>query len=102
MPELPDLTVDLERLAARIANQRLLRLRVLNPFLLRTAAPPVAEAEGRRVAALRRVGKRIVIELEDGYFLVAHLMVAGRLRWLEGKARAPGRAPLHRRTRMRP
>ncbi len=94
MPELPDLTVYLENLAARIANQRLLRLRLLNPFLLRTAVPPAAHAEGRRVAGVRRVGKRIVIELEGSCFLVLHLMIAGRLRWLAGRAKAPGRITL--------
>jgi formamidopyrimidine-DNA glycosylase len=81
LPELPDLTVYLESLAARIANRRLLRVRLLNPFLLRTAVPPLPAAEGKRVLALRRVGKRIVIELEGELYLVIHLMVAGRLRW---------------------
>jgi formamidopyrimidine-DNA glycosylase len=81
LPELPDLTVYLESLAARIANRRLLRVRLLNPFLLRTALPPIAAVEGKRVLEVRRVGKRIVIGLEDEHFLVLHLMVAGRLRW---------------------
>src|SRR3954469_8534302 len=94
MPELPDLTVYLENLAARIANQRLLRVRLLNPFLLRTAVPAIAEADGRRVSGVRRLGKRIVIELEGSFFLVLHLMVAGRLRWLEGGAKPPGRISL--------
>ena len=83
MPELPDLTVYIESLAARVRGRRLLRVRLLNPFLLRTAVPPLASAEGRTVVALRRVGKRIVIELEGGLFLVLHLMIAGRLRWEE-------------------
>ncbi len=86
MPELPDLTVYLESLAARIANRRLLRVRLLNPFLLRTAVPPLSSAEGRKVESLRRVGKRIVIGLEGELYLVLHLMVAGRLRW---EARTP-------------
>ncbi|MGE5640541.1 MAG: Fpg/Nei family DNA glycosylase [Clostridia bacterium] len=94
MPELPDLTVYLESLAARIANQRLLRVRLLNPFLLRTAVPPIASVEGLRVAALRRLGKRIVVELEGRRFLVLHLMIAGRLRWLQGKEKPPGRITL--------
>ena len=81
MPELPDLTVYLEHLEARIANRRLLRIRLLNPFVLRTAVPPIAAAEGRRVLGLSRVGKRIVLGLEDELYLVMHLMVAGRLRW---------------------
>ena len=81
MPELPDLTVYLESLEARIANRRLLRIRLLNPFLLRTALPPIGSAEGRRVLAVGRVGKRIVIRLEGELYLVLHLMIAGRLRW---------------------
>jgi formamidopyrimidine-DNA glycosylase len=84
LPELPDLTVYLESLERRIANRRLLRIVVLNPFLLRTALPPVAAAEGRAVRSLRRLGKRIVIGLEDELYLVLHLMIAGRLRW-DGK-----------------
>lgn len=84
MPELPDLTVYLESLDARIVNRRLLRLRLLNPFLLRTAVPPVQEAEGRIVRTVTRLGKRIVIGLEGDLYLVLHLMIAGRLRW-DGK-----------------
>ena len=84
MPELPDLTVYLEHLEVRIANRRLLRIRLLNPFLLRTALPPIGAVEGKRVLDVRRVGKRIVIGLEGELFLVLHLMVAGRLRW-DGK-----------------
>ena len=80
MPELPDLTVYREALAARILGQTLLHVRVRNPFVLRTAVPPLGEAEGRRVVGLRRLGKRIVLALEGVRFLVLHLMVAGRLR----------------------
>lgn len=80
MPELPDLTVYIESLEARIANRRLERARLLNPFLLRTAVPAISEAEGKRVAGLRRLGKRIVISLEDNLHLVLHLMIAGRRR----------------------
>ena len=94
MPELPDLTVYLEHLEMRARGRLLQRVSVSNPFLLRTAAPPLSAAEGRRVAALRRLGKRIVIELEGKLFLVLHLMVAGRLRWLEGRAKAPARIRL--------
>ena len=83
MPELPDLTVYLESLAPRIANRRLLRLVLLNPFFLRTAVPPIASADGRKVLGLRRLGKRIVVELEGELYLVLHLMIAGRLRWDE-------------------
>jgi formamidopyrimidine-DNA glycosylase len=81
LPELPDLTVYLESLEARIANRRLLRIRLLNPFLLRTAVPPISAVEGKKVRNLGRLGKRIVIALEGELYLVLHLMVAGRLRW---------------------
>jgi formamidopyrimidine-DNA glycosylase len=94
LPELPDLTVYLESLETRIGARRLLRIRLLNPFFLRTAVPPIASAEGRKVAALRRLGKRIVISLEGELHLVIRLMVAGRLRWLEEKAKPPGRITL--------
>jgi len=94
VPELPDLTVYLEHLETRTRGQVLRRIRILNPFLLRTAAPPVAAAEGRRILALRRIGKRVVVELEDKLFLVLHLKVAGRLRWLAGRAKPPGRITL--------
>ncbi len=94
MPELPDLTVYLERLAARIANRRLARIRLLNPFLLRTAVPPIARVEGKKVLNLCRLGKRIVVELEGELYLVLHLMIAGRLRWIEGNSKAPARITL--------
>jgi formamidopyrimidine-DNA glycosylase len=94
MPELPDIVVYLENLESRIQGRTLERVRLLNPFVLRTAIPPIASAEGRKVLGLRRLGKRIVIGLEGDLFLVLHLMVAGRLRWLEGKARLPGKIAL--------
>jgi formamidopyrimidine-DNA glycosylase len=94
MPELPDIVVYLEALERRVAGRTLERVRLLSPFVLRTAVPPIASAEGRRVVALRRVGKRIVFELEGVLFLVLHLMVAGRLRWLAPGARPPGRITL--------
>ncbi len=94
MPELPDLTVYREALAARILGQTLLHVRVRNPFVLRTAVPPIGEAEGRRVVGLRRLGKRIVLALEGGRFLVLHLMVAGRLRWLAAGKAPPARITL--------
>jgi len=93
LPELPDLTVYLESLAARIVNRRLLHARLLNPFLLRTAVPPLAAAEGRKVESIHRLGKRIVVGLEDELYLVLHLMVAGRLRW---DAKTPKRITLAR------
>jgi len=89
LPELPDLTVYLESLEARIANGRLQRIVLLNPFLLRTAVPPISSAEGRTVQGLGRVGKRVVIGLEGDLYLVLHLMVAGRLRWYDNPDAKP-------------
>jgi formamidopyrimidine-DNA glycosylase len=81
LPELPDVAVYIESLERRILGARLLEVRLLNPFLLRTAVPPIASAEGKKVLGLRRLGKRIVLELEGDLFLVIHLMIAGRLQW---------------------
>ena len=94
MPELPDITVYIEALESRIAGQRLERARIAKPFLLRSFDPPITAAEGKAVTGLRRMGKRIVIELEDDLFLVVHLMIAGRLRWLEAGAKVPGKIGL--------
>ncbi len=94
MPELPDVEVYVESLRSRIAGRRLERVRLLNPFLLRTAVPPLSSAEGRRVAGVQRIGKRIVIGLEGGIYLVLHLMIAGRLRWLDLGVKPPGRITL--------
>jgi formamidopyrimidine-DNA glycosylase len=81
VPELPDVVVYLERLTAQIVGHRLNRLRILNPFVLRSVSPPVSEADGRTVIGVRRIGKRIVLALEGEVFIVIHLMIAGRLRW---------------------
>jgi formamidopyrimidine-DNA glycosylase len=87
VPELPDLTVYVEQLAPRIVGEVFEGVRLASPFLLRTATPPLSAAEGKRVRGVRRIGKRIVVELEDDLFLVLHLMIAGRLHWREhGKA----------------
>ncbi len=94
MPELPDVTVYCEALAERIVGATLERIELANPFLLRTAVPPIAEATGKRVLAVRRQGKRIVISLDRGLHLVVHLMIAGRLRWLAGNEKPPGRITL--------
>ncbi len=94
MPELPDITIYREALDARIRGQVLERIRIINPFLLRTAVPPIADAEHKRVLAVQRLGKRIVLALEDDLFLILHLMVAGRLRWLAKAAKPPGRITL--------
>jgi formamidopyrimidine-DNA glycosylase len=91
MPELPDIVVYAEALARRIVGQPLTGVRLINPFLLRTFDPPLDSAIGRQVVGIRRLGKRIVIELDNELFLVFHLMIAGRLRWLPPKARLPGR-----------
>ncbi len=91
MPELPDVTVYVESLAARIVGHRLQHVRVVNPFVLRTALPPLTDVEGRVVDAVRRLGKRIVIATEGSLFIVVHLMIAGRLRWQDDAAKAGGR-----------
>ena len=89
MPELPDVTVYVEALEKRIAGATLEGVRVVSPFLLRTAEPPLEAAFGQRVVALRRLGKRIGIGFENGIWLVLHLMIAGRLHWHEkGSAKA--------------
>jgi formamidopyrimidine-DNA glycosylase len=81
LPELPDITLYLEQLAPRILQQPLLRVTLKNPFVLRSVEPPLSAVEGKRVLGLRRLGKRIVLELEDQLFLVIHLMIAGRFKW---------------------
>ncbi len=86
MPELPDVSVYVERLAAKIVGERLERLTIRHPFLLRSVVPPVSALEGRAATGVERLGKRVVIAFEDELFLVVHLMIAGRLRWL-----APGK-----------
>ncbi|MEP6942983.1 MAG: DNA-formamidopyrimidine glycosylase family protein [Betaproteobacteria bacterium] len=94
MPELPDVVVYVESLQVRIVGHRLERVRIVNPFVLRTALPPLVEAEGRVVLSVRRLGKRIVLALEHDYAVVLHLMIAGRLRWMERDAKPPGRITL--------
>jgi len=83
VPELPDIVVYIEALDKRILGQRLEQIRIVSPFLLRTAVPPLQSAEGKTVTELRRMGKRICIGLEDDLWLVLHLMIAGRLHWRE-------------------
>jgi formamidopyrimidine-DNA glycosylase len=94
VPELPDITLYLEALAPRVLHQPLERLRIANPFLLRTPDPPISSVEGRRVTGLRRLGKRIVMAVEGDLFLVLHLMIAGRLRWRDVGAPIPGKVGL--------
>jgi formamidopyrimidine-DNA glycosylase len=81
VPELPDITVYIEALERHVRGEVLEDLRIRTPFLLRTVDPPLSEIAGRRVTALRRMGKRIVFVLDDDLFIVLHLMIAGRLKW---------------------
>jgi len=94
VPELPDIVVYLEALDARIRNQTLENIRITSPFILRSVDPPPDALIGKRVRQLRRLGKQIVIALEDEYFLVIHLMIAGRLQWKEAGARISGKIGL--------
>lgn len=94
MPELPDIVVYIECLARRVTGQTLQKVRIKNPFLLRTFEPPLSEAEGKTVVGLRRLGKRIVFELDDQLFLVLHLMIAGRLHWKPSGTNPPGKIGL--------
>jgi formamidopyrimidine-DNA glycosylase len=92
VPELPDIETYLEALSERVLGEPLLRVTVASPFLLRTADPPIREVEGKKVTALRRLGKRVVLALESDLFLVLHLMIAGRLHWLEEGGKEARRA----------
>jgi formamidopyrimidine-DNA glycosylase len=94
MPEFPDIVVYIERLRAFVEGQTLERIRLASPFLLRTVDPPLSEVDGKRVLGLRRLGKRIVLELEEELFVVLHLMIAGRLHWKERGAKIPGKVGL--------
>ncbi|HEY5898604.1 MAG TPA: DNA-formamidopyrimidine glycosylase family protein, partial [Burkholderiales bacterium] len=94
MPELPDVTLYIEALEARVVGRTLARVKLLNPFLLRTAVPPIASAEGREVTSVCRIGKRIVLVLDGSLYLVLHLMIAGRLQWLLPGRKPPGRITL--------
>lgn len=94
MPELPDIAAYLTALQPRIVGQRLERVRLTSPFLLRTAQPPISSAEGQVVRELRRVGKRIAIGMDTDVWLVLHLMIAGRLHWRPRGAALKGRQSL--------
>jgi formamidopyrimidine-DNA glycosylase len=96
MPELPDVTVYVEALEQRIVGERLERIIIPSPFLLRTALPPIQSATGKRVTAVRRIGKRIAIGLEAELWLVFHLMIAGRLHWFAKGGVVSKRAALAR------
>jgi formamidopyrimidine-DNA glycosylase len=94
VPELPDVEVYVEHLRRRLVGQPLEHARVVSPFLVRSFDPPLRAAEGKHVRSVRRMGKRIVFELDDDLFLVLHLMIAGRLRWRERGAKVPGKLGL--------
>ncbi len=94
VPELPDLTAYLVRLEERVLGQPIQAVRVASPFIVRTAEPPIQACVGKRVLSLSRLGKRLVFGLEDEHFIVLHLMIAGRLRWLKRGAKLPGRIGL--------
>jgi formamidopyrimidine-DNA glycosylase len=94
MPELPDVALYIEALGARVLGQPIERLRIGNPFVVRTIAPAPSELAGRPVIGLRRMGKRIVLALSGDLFIVVHLMIAGRLRWREKGAAIPGKVGL--------
>jgi len=94
MPELPDITVYIEALKPRILGQRLERVRLANPFLLRSVETPIAEIEGLTATDLRRMGKRIVFGFENEFYVVLHLMIAGRLRWKKPETAIPRRMGL--------
>jgi formamidopyrimidine-DNA glycosylase len=98
MPELPDITVYLEALESRVLHRTLERVEIAGISLLRTVDPSVASAEGRTVRELRRIGKRIAIGLDNQIWLVLHLMIAGRLHWLDLHQSAKPKKPDGRRT----
>ena len=91
MPELPDISIYIEGLEKRILGQPLEMVRITSPFLLRTAVPPIQAVSGKKVKTLRRLGKRIAVGLETDLWLVLHLMIAGRLHWVETGAKLSGR-----------
>jgi formamidopyrimidine-DNA glycosylase len=94
VPELPDVTVYLEHLATRILGKPIEAVEIANPFVLRSVTPPVASVVGQKVVDLRRMGKRVVIGVEEDLFIVIHLMIAGRLRWRPPGKRLPGKLAL--------
>jgi len=94
MPELPDVTVYVLSLRKRIVGAEFLKLRLANPFVLRTVEPAATALAGKQVTNVARMGKRIVIELEGELFIVVHLMIAGRFKWLPLGAKVPGKLGL--------
>ena len=94
MPELPDVTVYVELIAAKTIGRKIERVRIASPFVVRSVDPPVRNVEGKTVREIRRIGKRIAIGLDDDLWIVIHLMIAGRFRWLKPGAKIPGRLGL--------
>ena len=94
MPELPDVTVYIEALESRVVGEVLEKLRLASPFVLRSVSPRPSAVTGKKVRGLRRLGKRIIFEMDDDHFIVVHLMVAGRFRWKDLGAKVPGRIGL--------
>ncbi|HEX5000233.1 MAG TPA: DNA-formamidopyrimidine glycosylase family protein [Terriglobia bacterium] len=94
MPELPDVQVYIESLQSRISGQRLTRIRLASPFVVRSFHPPISSLEGRHVLDITRLGKQIVFAFEDDLFLIIHLMIAGRFQWKQPDARIPGKLGL--------
>ena len=94
VPELPDIMVYIEALERTVLGQQLEGIRIASPFLVRSIAPPMESFAGRPVSGCNRLGKRIVMEFDGDYFLVLHLMIAGRIRWKKRGAGLPGRIGL--------
>jgi formamidopyrimidine-DNA glycosylase len=94
LPELPDITVYIEALEKRIIGRKLEHIRIANPFLVRSVDPPISDTEGHTVVAIRRLGKRIAIGFENELWIVIHLMIAGRFRWVASGAKIPGKLGL--------
>lgn len=94
MPELPDVTVYVELIAAKTGGRKIEHVRITSPFVVRSVDPPIKDIEGRAVRDVRRIGKRIAIGLDGDLWIVIHLMIAGRFRWLEPGAKIPGRLGL--------
>jgi Formamidopyrimidine-DNA glycosylase len=94
MPELPDVTVYVESIVAKTLGRKIEKIRVTSPFVVRSVDPPISEAQGKTVREVRRIGKRIAIGIDDDIWIVIHLMIAGRFRWLKPGAKMPGRLGL--------
>lgn len=94
MPELPDITVYVDAVNARLRGRTLERIRLFSPFLLRSVDPPIESAFGRSILGAHRLGKQIVVDLDDQLHLVLHLMVSGRLQWAKAGAKPPGKIGL--------